>query len=326
MGLKDDFLEALNSVKKDIFNGSDDTDPDTNNLDGSASSQRAQFDGLDDSEPSYSSIASSYTSNPEEEPSSPAIMDDDAVFDAFKQASVIEDDNFSETENYDDDVKTGGLHNDAESFSAASSQNQTYRNYEPDAADSAGDNDDAAAINEMLNPPAVSGYNNGDAGKIYDFDRTDLYSDDKTIISKNTVIRGAVQTDDSIRLLGQVLGDIDCKSNIVIAGKVRGNTSAANAYVMDAQVDGSLQCDDVVSVSSDAWVLGDVRAQQAEIDGKIKGNLDIRHAISIGTTSSIIGNISTDELEIKRGAFINGQIMMYTPSRDVLDKFDHFEK
>jgi cytoskeletal protein CcmA (bactofilin family) len=86
-----------------------------------------------------------------------------------------------------------------------------------------------------------------------------------------------------------------------------------------------MQCEDVVSVSSDAWVLGNIRAQQAEIDGKIKGNLDIRHAISIGSTSSIIGNISTDELEIKRGAFINGQIMMYTPSRDVLDRFDQFE-
>jgi cytoskeletal protein CcmA (bactofilin family) len=94
---------------------------------------------------------------------------------------------------------------------------------------------------------------------------------------------------------------------------------------MDAQIDGNMQCEDVVSVSSDAWVLGNIRAQQAEIDGKIKGNLDIRHAISIGSTSSIIGNISTDELEIKRGAFINGQIMMYTPSRDVLDRFDQFE-
>jgi cytoskeletal protein CcmA (bactofilin family) len=167
-------------------------------------------------------------------------------------------------------------------------------------------------------PPAMASYRQ-------DFDRTDLYSDDKTIISKNTVIRGAVQTEDSIRLLGQVHGDIDCKSNIVVAGKVRGNTTAANAYVMDAQIDGNMQCEDVVSVSSDAWVLGNIRAQQAEIDGKIKGNLDIRHAISIGSTSSIIGNISTDELEIKRGEFINGQIMMYTPSRDLLDRFDQFE-
>jgi len=151
-----------------------------------------------------------------------------------------------------------------------------------------------------------------------------MYSDDKTIISKNTIIRGALQTDDSVRLLGQVLGDIDCKSNIVVAGKVRGNTSAANAYIFDAQVDGDVRCEDVINISDDAWILGNIRAQQAEIDGKIKGNIEIRHIVSIGANSSVLGDISADELEIKRGAFINGQIMMYSPSRDVLDRFDRF--
>ena len=58
----------------------------------------------------------------------------------------------------------------------------------------------------------------------------------------------------------------------------------------------------------------------------MKGNIEIRHTISIGSNSSVIGNISTDELEIKRGAFINGQIMMYSPSRDVIDKFDQFDR
>lgn len=298
MGLKDDFLEALNSVKRDIFNGSDDTDSEKGQTDESANMQDA-FD------PVYAEYRNSASQQYEAAPS----MDDEAVFGAFKQASTI-DDAFSFQDGSDDE--DDGLHSD-DSFTSSSAP-PTFKSYDPDAVSG----DDNSYVS---GPPVVAGGN-----RIYDFDRTDLYSDDKTIISKNTIIRGALQTDDSVRLLGQVHGDIDCKSNIVVAGKVRGNTSAANAYIMDAQVDGSLQCDDVVSVSSDAWVLGDIRAQQAEIDGKIKGNLDIRHAVSIGSTSSIIGNISTDELEIKRGAFINGQIMMYTPSRDVLDRFDHFEK
>ena len=170
------------------------------------------------------------------------------------------------------------------------------------------------------------GSGNYGGGQAYiDFDDSDVYDDSKTIISKNTIIRGAVQTDDSVRLLGQVMGDIDCRSNIVVAGKVRGNTTASNAYIYDAQVDGDVRCDDVITVSSDAWVLGNIRAQQAEIDGKVKGNMEIRHMVTIGAQSSILGDISTDELEIKRGAFINGQIMMYSPSRDVMDRFDRFD-
>ena len=171
-----------------------------------------------------------------------------------------------------------------------------------------------------------NGNGNYGGGQAYiDFEDSDVYDDSKTIISKNTIIRGALQTDDSVRLLGQVMGDIECRSNIVVAGKVRGNTTASNAYIYDAQVDGDVRCDDVITVSADAWVLGNIRAQQAEIDGKVKGNMEIRHMVSIGAQSSILGDISTDELEIKRGAFINGQIMMYSPSRDVMDRFDRFD-
>lgn len=298
MGLKDDFLEALNSVKKDIFNGSGDDNAADETIEQENTQAYGDENAYYDEE---SRQAAGY------EVASPSASDD-AVFDAFNQASEIDGNNFEqEFDGGDFADEDGKLHS-----GEPGSSMPPFRSYDPNYAG-----------NDVSGPPAVSAYG---SGGMYDFDRTELYRDDKTIISKNTVIRGAIQTDDSVRLLGQVHGDIDCKSNIVVAGKVRGNTSAANAYIMDAQIDGSLMCDDIVSVSSDAWVLGDIKAQQAEIDGKIKGNLDVRHAVSIGSTSSIIGNISTDELEIKRGAFINGQIMMYTPSRDVLDRFDHFEK
>jgi len=167
--------------------------------------------------------------------------------------------------------------------------------------------------------------NYGGGHDYMDFDDNGVYDDTKTIISKNTIIRGVLQTDDSIRLLGQVMGDIECRANIVVAGKIRGNTTASNAYIYDAQVDGDVRCDDIVTVSSDAWVLGNIRAQQAEIDGKVKGNMEIRHMVTIGAQSSVLGDISTDELEIKRGAFVNGHIMMFSPSRDVIDRFDSFE-
>ena len=145
-----------------------------------------------------------------------------------------------------------------------------------------------------------------------------VYDDSKTVISKNTVIRGSIQTDDPVRLLGQIMGDVDCKANIVVAGKVRGNTTAANAYIYDAKVDGDIRCDDVITVSSDAWILGNIKAHQAEIDGKIKGNMEIRQMVSIGSQSSILGDITTDELEIKRGAFINGAVRCMNEDRQPL--------
>ncbi|MDL2233944.1 polymer-forming cytoskeletal protein [Ruminococcaceae bacterium OttesenSCG-928-L11] len=245
---------------------------------------------------------------PDDEPVSPPPKPDDEVFDAFQQASAIRDDEPEDDESLDDTYDDVADEFREVHSSFADNEAPPYRDYQPNYPDIA------------VQPESM------DNRKIYDFDPDDFYSDDKTVISRNTVIRGALQTEDSLRLLGQILGDIDCKSNIVVAGKIRGNTSAANAYIVDAQVDGNMVCDDAINVNKDAWILGNIRAQQADIDGKIKGNIEIRHTVSIGSASSVIGNISTDELEIKRGAFVNGQIIMYSPSRDVIDRFDDFDR
>lgn len=289
MSFKEDFIEALRSVKRDFFHEQEDQ----------AGQQVAGPLEVSKETPPTASQSGNRLDVEDQEIASanqPSAYDED-VMEAFLQASAFDDTD----EDVDDEA--------AEERDAA-----PYRRYEKDYA---------SVISHLEEEDM---YENQDTDRPYvDFGGS-LYDDEKTVISKNTVIRGSVETDDSVRLLGQVLGDIDCKSNIVVAGKVRGNTSAANAYIFDAQVDGDVRCDDAITISNDAWVLGNLQAQQAEIDGKIKGNIEIRHMVSIGSSSSILGNISTDELEIKRGAFVNGQIMMYSPSRDVLDRFNRFEE
>ncbi len=300
MSFKDDFVEALRSVKRDFFRESESGDKERNETSRQEAQPAAGDAVVPESLPSLDELRAE-AAKAKAQPQQPAAaaQDDDDVLEAFRQASAIVD---ADDDSYGADAfSSGALPDDSAPPAAA-----PFRSYDPAA----------------LVPSEPTRYE-GERAYI-DFGENGLYDDDKTVISKNTVIRGGVETADSIRLLGQVLGDIDCKSNIVVAGKVRGNTSAANAYIFDAQVNGDVRCDDVITISNDAWVLGNLRAQQAEIDGKVKGNMEIRHMVSIGASSSILGDISTDELEIKRGAFINGQIMMYSPSRDVLDRFDRF--
>jgi len=316
MSLRDDFLEALRSVKRDFFREPEYTEPNASedNIRHSAPDELDAADMMDLKEffsPHSGEEDGVYAGEPasgepeEEDGEHPPAQPDNVVFEAFRQASALE--------GGEGGAYGAGLHTDEADGQYADAGEEyasttPFREFDADAAVYGGEGNDGGGGRYAL-----------------DFDEGNVYSDEKTIISKNTVIRGALQTQDSIRLLGQVLGDIECKSNIVVAGKVRGNTTAANAYIFDAQVDGDVRCDDVINVSNDAWVLGNIRAQQAEINGKIKGNIEIRHAVSIGANSSILGDISTDELEIKRGAFINGQVMMYSPSRDVLDRFDQFK-
>lgn len=292
VSFKDDFVEALRSVKRDFFREYEYTEQE-----GQADQKELPDSAAPEQAPTVIESPPPAPSEPVQPSVASAAEETERMEDIYHQPSARSEDEYDgKGYQLDDDLPV---------------ETTPYRSY-----------DDSAAI---FSKDDYSDHGGGRGGYI-DFGDNGLYDDDKTIISKNTIIRGAVETDDSIRLLGQVMGDIDCKANIVVAGKVRGNTSAANAYIFDAQVDGDVRCEDVITVSNDAWVLGNLRAQQAEIDGKIKGNMEIRHMVSIGASSSILGDISTDELEIKRGAFVNGQIMMYSPSRDVLDRFDRFDE
>lgn len=283
MSFKDDFVEALRSVKRDFFRNHEDQ----------AGQQTA---GPFEVAPEAQTAPVAEPPRVENIPDAPLPVYDEEAFELVSAIEIAEDTLEDEEPAEEPDPAP-------------------YRHYEKSHT---------APLSRSRDEHT---YENPDTDRPYiDFGDSGLYDDEKTVISKNTVIRGSVETDDSVRLLGQVLGDIDCKANIVVAGKVRGNTSAANAYIFDAQVDGDVNCDDAITISNDAWVLGNLQAQQAEIDGKIKGNIEIRHMVSIGSSSSVLGNISADELEIKRGAFVNGQIMMYSPSRDVLDRFNRFEE
>ena len=289
MSFKDDFVEALRSVKRDFFKESENGESPQPEV-AASPSDVGQFEADRPSE-----VIPTLQEAEKPEPTSPP--------EELRQ--VAEPKHSQESE-----PAQGASENFDEIGASVAGDATPFKRYDSDIPLVSGDDDL---------------YGGNGNGRYIDFEDSGVYDDNKTIISKNTVIRGALQTEDSIRLLGQVMGDIECKSNIVVAGKVRGNTTAANAYIYDAQVDGDVRCEDVVTVSNDAWVLGNIRAQQAEIDGKIKGNMEIRHMVSIGSSSSILGDISTDELEIKRGAFVNGQIMMYSPSRDVIDRFDRFD-
>ncbi|MCL2055762.1 MAG: polymer-forming cytoskeletal protein [Oscillospiraceae bacterium] len=304
MGFKDDFFEALRSVKRDFTRepeasvqprpvGREIEQPEPPPVQNTAGSGDGVVPKLLEDTGDFRMPDNIITQD--DRPPAPAKSDAE-VMDAFRQAAASVNDSRGDS---GDDLP-GEVH------TLAGGDSSTYIDYNPDARDNFSDS--------------------GDGRKIFDFAAGDMYTDDKTIISRNTLIKGNLQTEDSVRLLGAIMGDIDCKSNIVVAGKVQGNTSAHNAYIVDAQIDGDMVCDDTVNINKDAWILGNIRAQQAEIDGKIKGNIEIRHAVSIGPTSSVIGDISTDEIEIKRGAFVNGQLIMYSPSRDVIDRFEDFDR
>lgn len=145
----------------------------------------------------------------------------------------------------------------------------------------------------------------------------------ETVIAKNTTIKGTVFSDDSIEISGKVIGDIECKQDMLINGRIKGTTSSQNAQVVDAVVDGALNCSGELFVNHNSWVVGNLKSFDAEVNGKIKGNINTRDTLLVGHDAIVMGDISTGELEIKKGAFVNGKINMYQASKEIIDTFEN---
>ncbi len=145
----------------------------------------------------------------------------------------------------------------------------------------------------------------------------------ETVIAKNTLIKGTVYSDDGIEVSGKVIGDIECKQDMLINGRVKGTTSSKNAEVVDAVIDGALSCSGDLFVNHNSWVVGNLKSFEAEVNGKIKGNINTRDTLLVGNDAIVMGDISTGELEIKKGAFVNGRINMYQASKEVIDTFEN---
>jgi len=95
------------------------------------------------------------------------------------------------------------------------------------------------------------------------------------VISKGAVIEGKFSSKDSLRLDGQVNGEVDCQSRLVM-----GETGK---------------------------VVGSVKATEAEILGTIEGDLVIAGALNLRSSAKIKGNISAKTMSVDEGAIYNGE-------------------
>ena len=97
-------------------------------------------------------------------------------------------------------------------------------------------------------------------------------------MTAGTNVAGDITTDTDFRLDGHVTGDISCKGKIVVGPK--------------------------------ASVVGNITADNAEIQGEIKGNLAIAEKLVLKASAVIEGDIATSALEIEPNARFDGTCVM----------------
>lgn len=132
--------------------------------------------------------------------------------------------------------------------------------------------------------------------------------DNATTISRGTLINGNIETEGDLIIHGHVKGDIICNSTLTIFGVVEGTLNCMNAYFDHATIIGDIGCSGNLELSESSVVHGDVEAYQMLNGGRIKGNANIAEGVKFSATSAIVGNVSANDIEIERGAVIQGEI------------------
>lgn len=186
---------------------------------------------------------------------------------------------------------------------------QEQPQYEPQMNEQAGYAETRYAeteVNEPVydTPPANESYQQ----PIYSSAKNEKH--EATTISQGTLINGNIESDGDLIIYGHVRGDVLCNANLSIYGVVEGIISCNNAYLDNATVIGDIGCSGNIELTQSSTIDGNVEAYDLLSGGRIKGNATVGEAVHFTATSVIVGDISANQIEVERGAIIQGNTLI----------------
>lgn len=100
-------------------------------------------------------------------------------------------------------------------------------------------------------------------------------------------------------------------SGIRVVGQITGDAE----LVIDGQVDGEIDLDSRVVVGASGRVEGEIQARAIEVGGKVQGNVRGRERVEVLATGGLEGDVVSPRVVIAEGAFFKGKVEMADPTR-----------
>jgi cytoskeletal protein CcmA (bactofilin family) len=107
-------------------------------------------------------------------------------------------------------------------------------------------------------------------------------------LAKGTVVEGSIRCDNDLRIDGTIKGKLTCQAKVII-----GPTGA---------------------------VEGEIKCQNAVIEGRFKGNLQVSELLNVRETAEVDGEITTNKLLVQSGARFNVSCKMETGASNGIAK------
>jgi len=109
--------------------------------------------------------------------------------------------------------------------------------------------------------------------------------------------------------------------NSLVKGTVlEGTISSENDIRIDGIIKGILTCKAKVIIGPTGFIDGEVRCENAIIEGKFEGNLKVNDLLHVKETANVNGDIKTNKLVVQSGAIFNVVCNMNETSKPVVQK------
>jgi cytoskeletal protein CcmA (bactofilin family) len=94
-------------------------------------------------------------------------------------------------------------------------------------------------------------------------------------------------------------------NSLVKGTKVEGDIESENDIRIDGSIIGTLICKAKVIIGPDGYVDGEVKCENAMIEGKFKGIIKVQDTLVVKETAEVNGDVTTSKLSISSGAIFN---------------------
>lgn len=149
-----------------------------------------------------------------------------------------------------------------------------------------------------------------------------VVSDEVSVITEGTIIKGDIVSNGSIDVRGQVEGNVACNGKLVVTGVVNGNSNSSEFFADAAQIEGEVVSTGTVKIGLGSVIIGNVTSTSAVIAGAIKGDIDVQGPVVVDTSAVVMGNIKSRSVQINNGAVIEGFCSQCYSDVDVQSLFD----
>lgn len=107
-------------------------------------------------------------------------------------------------------------------------------------------------------------------------------------------------------------------SNRILAGTVvEGSIQTEGHIRIDGVLNGSLTCKGKIVIGPTGKVEGEIKCQNADVEGTVKANISVSELLSLKATAKLTGDIYTNKLAIEPGATFTGTCSMGAIIKDL---------